>query len=137
LRKLSIELGLYGHNLPESLGGGGLGALEQAVIGEELGRTTIALAATLGYLPGSLRFTRPDQKSGFLDPILQAEKRLAYAISEANAGSDFGAVATRATRQGRCRAASGSAVDVSRGQSGGQRQFASPGRGVAFQTLQF
>ena len=81
LRKLSVELGLYGHNLPEALGGGGLGALAQAVIGEELGRTTIPLAATLGYLPGSLRFVNPEQREWFLDPILKADKLLAYAIT--------------------------------------------------------
>ena len=100
LRKLSIELGLYGHNLPESLGGAGLSSLAQAVIGEELGRTTIPLAATLGYLPGSLAYTRPDQKEWFLDPILRADKVLSYAISEPDAGSDFGRIATRARRQG-------------------------------------
>ncbi|TDV36501.1 acyl-CoA dehydrogenase [Paraburkholderia caballeronis] len=100
LRKLSVELGLYGHNLPEALGGGGLGALAQAVIGEELGRTTIPLAATLGYLPGSLRFVNPEQREWFLDPILKADKLLAYAITEPDAGSDFGRVATRARRDG-------------------------------------
>ncbi|MFM0504804.1 acyl-CoA dehydrogenase family protein [Paraburkholderia caffeinilytica] len=100
LRKLSVELGLYGHNLPESVGGGGLNALAQVVIGEELGRTTVALAATLGYLPGSLKFVSPAQREWFLEPILRAEKLLAYAITEPDAGSDFSRVATRASKVG-------------------------------------
>ena len=65
LRKKSVELGFYGHNLPEEAGGGGLSTLGQALIGEELGRTTMALASTVGFLPGGLRFAKPKQRRGF------------------------------------------------------------------------
>ncbi len=99
LRKRSVELGFYGHNLPEVLGGAGLSTLGQALIGEELGRTTMALASTVGYLPGSLRLTKPAQRAWFLDPVLSADKLIAYAVTEPDAGSDFGRVATRARRE--------------------------------------
>ena len=99
LRKKAVAVGLYGHNLPENLGGGGVSTLGQALIGEELGRTTMALASTVGYLPGSLRFTNESQRPWFLDPILQAEKIVAYAVTEPDAGSDFGRVTTSAKRE--------------------------------------
>jgi acyl-CoA dehydrogenase len=99
LRKRSVELGFYGHNLPEALGGGGLSTLGQALIGEELGRTTMALAATVGFLPGGLRFAGPGQRAWFLDPILRADKVVAYALTEPDAGSDMQRVATRARRE--------------------------------------
>lgn len=96
LRQKAVALGLYGHNLPESLGGAGVSTLGQALIGEELGRTTMALASTVGYLPGSLRLTQDTQREWFLDPILRAEKIVAYAVTEPDAGSDFGRVSTNA-----------------------------------------
>jgi acyl-CoA dehydrogenase len=99
LRKRAVELGFYGHNLPESVGGGGLSTLGQALIGEELGRTTMALASTVGFLPGGLRFARLEQRAWFLDPILRSEKVVAYALTEPDAGSDMQRVATRARRE--------------------------------------
>src|SRR5690606_30664109 len=46
LRKRAAELGIYAHNLPEEVGGGGLNVLGQVVVAQELGRTTIALSRT-------------------------------------------------------------------------------------------
>jgi acyl-CoA dehydrogenase len=100
LRKKAVELGLYGHNLPEEVGGGGLTTLGQALIGEELGRTTMALASTVGFLPGGVRHAKPNQRSWFLDPILRADKVVAYALTEPDAGSDMQRVATKARRDG-------------------------------------
>ncbi len=100
LRKRAVELGFYGHNLPEAVGGGGLSTLGQAFIGEELGRTTMPLAATLGFLPGGLRFANAGQRAWFLDPVLRASKLVAYAVTEPDAGSDLQRLATRARREG-------------------------------------
>jgi acyl-CoA dehydrogenase len=99
LRKKAVELGLYGHNLPEAVGGGGLTTLGQALIGEELGRTTMALASTAGFLPGGVAHGKPHQRSWFVDPILRADKVVAYALTEPDAGSDMQRVATRARRE--------------------------------------
>ena len=43
-------------------GGGGLTTLGQALVGEELGRTTMALASTAGFLPGGVRHAKPSQR---------------------------------------------------------------------------
>jgi acyl-CoA dehydrogenase len=99
LRKKAVELGFYGHNLPEEIGGGGLSTLGQALIGEELGRTTMALASTVGFLPGGLRSAKPSQRPWFSDPILHADKVVAYALTEPDAGSDMQRVATKARRE--------------------------------------
>ena len=99
LRKKAVELGLYGHNLPEAVGGGGLTTLGQALIGEELGRTTMALASTAGFLPGGVAHAKPHQRSWFTDPILNADKVVAYALTEPDAGSDMQRVATKARRE--------------------------------------
>ena len=63
LRRKAVELGLYGHNLPEAIGGGGLTNLGQALVGEELGRTTMALASTAGFLPGGVAHAKPNQRA--------------------------------------------------------------------------
>jgi len=99
LRKKSVALGFYGHNLPEKVGGAGLTTLGQALIGIELGKTTMALASTVGFLPGALKFTKPEQFDWFLNPILNADKVVAYAVTEPDAGSDFGRVSTHAKKE--------------------------------------
>lgn len=98
LRKRAVELGIYAHNLPIEVGGGGLNALGQVVVAQELGRTTIALSRTAGYLPALLAYCRPDQRAWFLDPLVAGDKFVTYAVTEPEAGSDVGATKTRAKR---------------------------------------
>lgn len=99
LRRRAAELGIYAHNLPAECGGGGLSMLGQVVVAEELGRTTIALSRTAGYLPALLAYCRSDQRSWFLDPLISGEKFVTYAVTEPDGGSDVGAMKTRATRR--------------------------------------
>jgi acyl-CoA dehydrogenase len=98
LRRRAVQLGLYAHNLPAEMGGGGLSMLGQVVVAEELGRTTIALSRTAGYLPALLAYTRPDQREWFLNPLLSGEKFVTYAVTEPDVGSDVGSIKTRAKR---------------------------------------
>jgi acyl-CoA dehydrogenase len=98
LRRRAVQLGIYAHNLPAEVGGGGLTMLGQVVVAEELGRTTIALSRTAGYLPALLAYTRPDQREWFLSPLLSGEKFVTYAVTESDVGSDVGAIKTRAKR---------------------------------------
>lgn len=102
LRKESARLGIYGHNLPEEFGGGGLSMLGTVVVGEELGRTTMPLnLGAGGFLPEMLMLSKPHQRSWFLDPLVQADKITAYAMTEPDAGSDLSGLKTRARRDGK------------------------------------
>jgi alkylation response protein AidB-like acyl-CoA dehydrogenase len=96
LRQQALDLGLYGYNMPESLGGPGLGRLAIAAIDEEMGHTSMPLAEAIGHLPGSLAFCDAAQRAWLLGPLMRAETTLAYALTEPDAGSDLGALRTRA-----------------------------------------
>ena len=56
LRQRAVELGIYGFNLPSDVGGGGVSALGDVLISEEMGRTSVALAEAIGRLPQALSF---------------------------------------------------------------------------------
>ena len=98
LRKKAVELGLYGYNMPAELGGPALGVTAQAMIDEEMGHTSMPLAEALGHLPGSLAFCDAAQRKWLVEPLMRAETTIAYALTEPDAGSDLGALRTRAVR---------------------------------------
>ncbi len=91
-------LGLYGYNMPESVGGPGLSLQTLAALDEAIGHTSMPLGEVFGHLPGSLRFCNEDQKGWLMDPLLKAETSIGYALTEPGAGSDLSAIATRAVR---------------------------------------
>ena len=99
LRLRAAELGIYAHNLPMSIGGGGLSALGQVVIAEELGKSTVTLCRTAGFLPSMLTDCHTHQRSWFLDPLVKGESVLAYAVTEPDGGSDIGSMKTKAVRK--------------------------------------
>lgn len=98
LKHQAISLGFFAYNMPASLGGPGLSVTEQIIIDEELGRTSIPLAETFGHLPGSLNFVSDKQRVWLLNPLIRAEKNVAYALTEPSAGSDLSAMYTRASK---------------------------------------
>ena len=100
LRRKAAELGLYAHNLPVAIGGGGLGMLGQVVVGEELGRTSMPLADAIGFLPLAITEASAAQRGWFVDPLVSGERTIAYALTESDAGSDLGGLKTRAQRSG-------------------------------------
>jgi len=95
LRKKAVDIGFYGFNIPAELGGGGVSALGQVLIGEEVGRTSMPLAEVMGRLPGSLVYCNPDQVEWLLRPALVADKTACVALTEPDAGSDLGGIRTR------------------------------------------
>jgi acyl-CoA dehydrogenase len=99
LRQEAVKLGLYAHNLPENLGGGGLSVLGQVIIGEELGKTSMPLADAVGFLPATMALASEGQRGWFVDPVVSGEKTVAYALTEPDAGSDLGNLRTRGVRQ--------------------------------------
>ncbi|MGH6905713.1 MAG: acyl-CoA dehydrogenase family protein [Geminicoccaceae bacterium] len=96
------ELGLFGITVPEACGGAGTDTLAYALVMEELARGYASVADQCGLveLVGTLlaEHGSADQKAAYLAPLLRAERRCAYAITEAEAGSDVAAIRTTATR---------------------------------------
>lgn len=96
------KLGLFGICLPAELGGAGLDALGYAVVMEELSRGYASVADQCGLveLISHLLWKHGTeaQRERYLGPVLRAERRCAYAITEAEAGSDVSSIRTTATR---------------------------------------
>ncbi len=98
------ELGLLNVSVPSAVGGLGLGMLDEAIIGEELGygcmgTYTILMASELGIMP-LLLAANHEQQERFLAPLLEGPKLAAFALSEPNNGSDAAAMLTRARLEG-------------------------------------
>ena len=95
-------LGLFGVAIPEALGGAGGDALAYAVAMEELARGYASVADQCGLveLVGTLlaAYGTPEQQERYLRPLLKAERRCAYALTEAEAGSDLSNLRSTATR---------------------------------------
>lgn len=93
------ELGLFGITAPEEHGGAGLDCYAYAIVMEELSRGYASIADQCGVveLIGTLltHHGTPDQLE-LLPDILAAETRIAYCLTEAEAGSDLSNVRTTA-----------------------------------------
>ncbi|PLX40046.1 MAG: acyl-CoA dehydrogenase [Deltaproteobacteria bacterium] len=104
LYKQAAELGFQGIFFPEEYGGAGLGYLEFCLVIEEFWRVDPGIGQSLGSVVfGSdllLTFGSEEQKKKYLPPITEGEAIMAAAITEADAGSDVTAVATRAVLDG-------------------------------------
>jgi alkylation response protein AidB-like acyl-CoA dehydrogenase len=96
--------GLFGITVPEADGGAGADALAYAVVMEELARGYASVADQVGLveLLGTLLTLHGTtaQRAAYLHPLLRRERRCAYALTEAEAGSDLAALKTTARRDG-------------------------------------
>ena len=100
----AYELGLLNVIIPESAGGLGLGMVDETIIGEELaygcmGIYTILMSSELGITPIVLAGTA-EQHERFLSPLLEKPSLAAFALSEADNGSDAAAMKTSASFDG-------------------------------------
>ncbi len=97
------DLGFFGVHLPEEHGGGGAGITELAIVCEEVAAQGCPLllilvsAAICGELIG--RFGTEEQKAQWLPGLARSEK-MAFAITEPDAGSNSHRLSTTATRDG-------------------------------------
>jgi butyryl-CoA dehydrogenase len=107
-REILDELGrmdLMGLYIPEEYGGYGAESMLDFVIAiEELSRVCIGVSVSyaanaLGADP-ILIGGSDEQKKKYLPPLASGEKLAAFALTEPNAGSDAGAVATTAVKKG-------------------------------------
>jgi alkylation response protein AidB-like acyl-CoA dehydrogenase len=95
------ELGLMGTCVPEEYGGAGTDFLSYVLVLEELSRgdagvgVTVAVHTSAVTLP-ILSFGTDEQKSRFVPPLARGEQLGAFALTEAEAGSDAGALRTTA-----------------------------------------
>ncbi len=117
--KLLAELDLFGIPVPPEYGGLGLGFIEWAVVGELLS----AACTTTGAVYGAhmlaeypiMVFGTDEQKQKHLAPLARGEKIGAFGLTEPNAGSDAGAVQTRAELRGDEYILNGSKVFITNG----------------------
>jgi isovaleryl-CoA dehydrogenase len=94
------ELGWYGVGIDERYGGSGAGLLEACLLLEETARAEAPIGAypvTLIVVGALNRFGSEEQKRRLLSHVAEGGA-LAIAMSEPEAGSDVGALATRAER---------------------------------------
>jgi len=95
---------MFGVFIPEEYGGVGGGCLELCLVVEELSRvcSSVAIsyaASALGSF-ALLEYGTEEQKRKYLPDIASGKKLAAFALTEATAGSDAGAIRTTARREG-------------------------------------
>jgi alkylation response protein AidB-like acyl-CoA dehydrogenase len=94
------KLGMFGITVPAALGGVGADAASYASVMEELSRGYSSVADQCGLieLVGTLLAAHgtPEQQERYLQPLLAAQRRCAYGITEAEAGSDVSGIKTTA-----------------------------------------
>ena len=116
----AAKIGLTGTGFPEEYGGSGGGAIEQAIIFEEIARvcasTSVILIVTNGLACHPIyTFGSEEQKQRFLTPLTKGEKLGAFGLTEASAGSDVAAMQTTATRQNGGYILNGSKIFITNG----------------------
>ncbi|MDD5440116.1 MAG: acyl-CoA dehydrogenase family protein [Candidatus Omnitrophica bacterium] len=102
--KILADSDVCGVYIPEQYGGMGAGIMGMAIATEELswgcGGIALAFAATgLGTFP-ILLFGNDEQKKKYLPVIASGKKLAAFALTEAEAGSDAGSIKTTAKKDG-------------------------------------
>ena len=98
------ELGLFGICVPEDMGGPGFDTVTYALVMEELSRGYASVADQCGLIELIatllVRHGADDQRARLLPDILSAKTKVAYCITEAEAGTDVSGIKTTATRDG-------------------------------------
>jgi len=102
--KHAKALGIWMMEVPEEYGGPGLSLLARTVVIEELSRTIALPARGEGITGPSVRailYTLTgEMKEKYLLPVLRGEKKVCFAQTEPDAGSDPGGMRTTAVRDG-------------------------------------
>jgi butyryl-CoA dehydrogenase len=99
------ELGLMGVCIPDEYGGAGADFLSYILVLEELSRAdagvgvTVAVHTSAATLP-ILTFGTDEQRSRFVPPLARGESIGAFALTEAESGSDAGSLRTKAESNG-------------------------------------
>jgi len=104
LQKKAKSIGLWLLDIPKEYGGADLDLLTRCVISEEIGRTVV-IPYRINEVFGPdvrppLLYCKGEQKEKYLYPVLNGEKRMCFALTEPDAGSDPAGMQTRAVRDG-------------------------------------
>ena len=103
LFKKLADMGILGIRYPKKVGGSGGNTTLYCIAMQELARGLMSLAATVAMqclmaTNGLYLYGTKEMHEKFLRPALKGEKIGAFQLTEPDAGSDLGAVKTRATR---------------------------------------
>jgi alkylation response protein AidB-like acyl-CoA dehydrogenase len=117
-------LGLMGMVVPEEMGGTGADTVSYAVSLIELAAadgplSTIVSVQNSLVASGLVRSGSPAQRERFLPGLVSGKTIGAFALTEADAGSDAGAIRSRATRQGNGYVLNGTKQFISSGKTAG------------------
>jgi alkylation response protein AidB-like acyl-CoA dehydrogenase len=99
------ELGLMGTCVPEEYGGAGADFLSYILVLEELARADAGVAVTVAVHTSAvtlpiLTFGTDEQRARFVPPLARGDLIGAFALTEAEAGSDAGSLRTKAEADG-------------------------------------
>lgn len=99
------DMGLFGFSIPEKYGGLGLTMEEEAHLSFALGQTSPAFRSLVGTnnglgSQGIIIDGTQEQKDFYLPKIASGEYIASFCLTEPDAGSDAGALKTRATKEG-------------------------------------
>lgn len=118
------ELGFFGMLVPEQWGGSDTGylayamALEEIAAGDGACSTIMSVHNSVGCVP-ILTFGSEQQKAQFLEPLASGGMLGAFALTEAQAGSDASNLKTRARRDGDHYVINGSKQFITSGKNAG------------------
>jgi acyl-CoA dehydrogenase len=104
IMRKAFEAGFLTSDIPEAYGGGGLSYVDMAILSEELaagclGLFTSMMACALATKPIVL-YGSEEQKKIFLTPLTREMRLAAFCLTEREAGSDAGALKTKAIKVG-------------------------------------
>ncbi|NLK07450.1 MAG: acyl-CoA dehydrogenase [Firmicutes bacterium] len=104
IMSILAEADLFRVWVPEEYGGLGGGVFEQALVVEELSKACSGVAVSyaasgLGAFP-ILLYGSEEQKNRYMPDIASGKRLAAFALTEADAGSDVSAIATTAVKDG-------------------------------------
>lgn len=100
VRQQMGDMGFFGLMISEEYGGLGLGVFEYCLVAEELSRAWLSVGSLLARGNGMGGDFTEEQKATLLPRMAAGEYLGAFALSEADAGSDVANLSTRARREG-------------------------------------